>query len=142
MTKKCARLIKFRRNKVMRIKCQAQMRYQQNYLNFLKKLMVVDNEDVAALDTNLYWLKSELMAETAAVFIWAGAGKSGKPSARLMALHRWARCESSWMGDEVKLFATVDSFSSIALFLLVEFTNADSCLVLYTHHGGLTHQFC
>lgn len=37
--------------------------------NFLKKLIVVDNEDVGVLDSNLYWLKSELMAETAAVFI-------------------------------------------------------------------------
>ena len=53
------------------------------------------------------------MAETAAFFIWEGAGKSGKPSARLIALHRWARCESSWMGDGVKVFATEDSFSSI-----------------------------
>lgn len=44
--------------------------------------------------TYLYWLKSELMAEIAASLISGGAGKSGKPSARLIALHLWARRDS------------------------------------------------
>lgn len=44
---------------------------------------------------NLYWLKSELIAETAAFLMWAGATKSGNPSARLMALHRCARRDNS-----------------------------------------------
>lgn len=62
---------------------------------------------------NLYWLKSELMAETAAFIRVSGAGKSGNPSARLMALHRWARRESCWIGEGMNFFATEDSFSSM-----------------------------
>lgn len=64
---------------------------------------------------DLYWLRSALMAEMAASLTWGGAGKSGKPSARLMAPHRWARWESSWMGEGVRVRETLESFASIAL---------------------------
>lgn len=64
---------------------------------------------------DLYWLKSELMAETAAFFRRSGAGKSGNPSARLMALHFSARRVSCWMGEGMNFLATDDSFSSMAM---------------------------
>lgn len=58
------------------------------------------------------------MAEMAAFLMWEGAGKSGKPSARLMALQRWARWESCWIGEGVDDFANDDNFSSIFFNLL------------------------
>ena len=71
------------------------------------------------VESDLYWLKSEWMALTAAVLTWEGAGKSGKPSARLMALRLWARNDSSWIGEDVSFFAADDNFPSIVLFPLV-----------------------
>lgn len=64
---------------------------------------------------DLYWLRSEVMAATAACLTWGGAGKSGKPSARLMAPHRWERWESSWMGEGRRARDALESFASISL---------------------------
>lgn len=55
------------------------------------------------------------MAAAAAALTWAGAGKSGKPSARLTAPARCARWESCWMGDGATRLDAADSFASIAL---------------------------
>lgn len=53
------------------------------------------------------------MAETAAALICDGAGKSGKPSARLTALLRSASNDNCWIGDGFRDLATVDSLSSM-----------------------------
>lgn len=53
----------------------------------------------------------------AASLRWCGAGKSGKPSARLMAPHLSARWDSSWIGDASSLPLALDTFLSIVLFI-------------------------
>lgn len=63
---------------------------------------------------NLYWLRSAAMAAAAAALTWGGAGKSGKPSARLTAPTRCARWDSCWMGDGADRLDTADSLCSMA----------------------------
>ena len=45
---------------------------------------------------------------------WGGAGKSGKPSARLTAPTRCARWDSCWMGDGADRLDAADSLRSMA----------------------------
>jgi hypothetical protein len=63
---------------------------------------------------NLYWLRSAAMAVAAAALTCGGAGKSGKPSARLTAPTRCARWDSCWMGDGADRLDTADSLRSMA----------------------------
>ena len=65
-------------------------------------------------ETDLYWLWSAAMAAAAAALTWGGAGKSGKPSARLTAPTRCARWDSCWMGDGADRLDAADSLRSMA----------------------------